>query len=101
MGVRENKVERFLDDEFKRRGGLTRKWVSPGRDGVPDRFCVVYGTIWLVEVKTTDGINEDHQIREQGRLADQGCRVRVVYGAKGVCEFLREIDHESTNHKKL
>ncbi len=38
MGVIENKVEKYLDDGVKQLGGITRKWGSPGVDGVPDRI---------------------------------------------------------------
>jgi len=41
MGVRENKVEKYLDKEVSKIGGITRKWVCPGRDGVPDRICFI------------------------------------------------------------
>ena len=51
MGVRENKVEKYLDAEVNRLGGITRKWVSPGRDGVPDRIIILNGHICFVEVK--------------------------------------------------
>lgn len=88
MGVRENKVEKYLDDRVKAAGGITRKWVSPGRDGVPDRICFIDG-VWFVEVKTRDGKLSSVQKREQGRLAQAGANVVTVYGAQGVCEFMK------------
>jgi Holliday junction resolvase-like predicted endonuclease len=88
MGVRENKVERYLDDQVKRCGGITRKWVSPGRDGVPDRIVIHNGTVVFVEVKTTDGKLSSAQMREHDRLREQGVKVVTVYGEQGVDVFI-------------
>ena len=90
MGVRENRVERYLDSEIKRIGGLTRKWVSPGHDGVPDRIVILNG-VSFVEVKTTDGVLSTTQMREHARLTGAGARVFTVYGEKGVDEYVRTI----------
>lgn len=89
MGVRENKVEKYLDKQITALGGLTRKWTSPGRDGVPDRICIVKGHFFLVEVKVSDGKCSPVQLREHTRLTDVGADVRVVYGEQGVDEFIR------------
>lgn len=91
MGQRENKVEKYLDSEFKALGGLTRKWTSPGQDGVPDRICIVNGDVYLVEVKTVDGKIAPVQMREQLRLSLAGATVRTVYGNEGVDELIEEV----------
>lgn len=88
MGVRENKVERYLDKEVKGIGGLTRKWVSPGRDGVPDRIVIINGAVIGVEVKCTDGKLSAVQHREHARLAEVGMLVTTVYGDVGVDGFI-------------
>lgn len=81
MGVRENKVERYLDAQVKLLGGETRKFVSPGHDGVADRLCFLPGgLLWLVEVKTTDGRESPPQKRERTRMIDRGFRSKIVYG---------------------
>ena len=90
MGVRENKVERYLDSEVVKLGGLTRKWVSPGRDGVPDRIVIINGVVWFVEVKTIDGKQSEVQKREHQRLIECGANVATVYGNAGVDMFIRE-----------
>ena len=87
MGVREAKVETYLDDEIIKLGGITRKWVSPGRDGVMDRICFL-NPEWYVEVKTVDGVQTGVQHREAIRLIDHGARVVVVYGNDGVDKFI-------------
>ena len=88
MGVREAKVEKYLDSEVQKLGGITRKWVSPGRDGVPDRIVIFDGEVWFIEVKTTDGTLSSAQKREHARLTDAGAFVWTVYGHKGVDEFI-------------
>ena len=90
MGARENKVEKHLDDEVKKLGGITRKWVSPGRDGVPDRIVIINGDVMFVEVKTVDGKVTPVQRREHERLTEAGGRVFTVYGETGVDCFLRD-----------
>lgn len=88
MGVRENKVEKYLDQCVKDMGGLTRKWVSPGRDGVPDRIVVVAGVVYFVEVKTLDGALSPAQEREQERLRRAGAAVITVWGSDSVDAFI-------------
>lgn len=88
MGIRENKVERYLKEQIKLHfNGDTRKWVSPGQDGVMDQICFI-NPEWYVEVKTTDGDHEEHQKREGRRLIKLGARVAVVYGDPGVDKFI-------------
>lgn len=91
MATRENKVETYLDQRIRSLDGLTRKWVSPGRSGVPDRIVIVAGRVWLVEVKTVDGARSPEQIREHKRLQEAGAQVRTVYGNAGVDEFIEEV----------
>lgn len=112
MGVRENKVEKYLDEKIKAIGGITRKWVSPGRDGVPDRVVLVPMTcaqlvawyeenyapgdtvalVTLTEVKVTDGDKSGPQEREQVRLRDAGANVNTVYGEGGVDALLGALE---------
>jgi hypothetical protein len=88
MGVRENKVEKYLDEQVKKLSGLTRKWVSPMHSGVPDRIVIVNGVVWFVEVKVTDGSLSPEQIREHPRLIAVGANVTTVYGRSGVDKFM-------------
>ena len=96
MGVRERKVENYLRDELKKINGTSRKWVSPGRDGVPDQIVRLLrwatGVVHVVEVKTTDGTLEPSQERELPRLTEEGFLVFIVYGHEGVDKYIRSID---------
>lgn len=91
MGKRENKVETYLNDEVENLGGVTRKWVSPGVSGVPDRIVFYKGEIHLVEVKTIDGSHSPEQINEHRRLSKVGIEIHTVYGNAGVDYFVKEI----------
>jgi len=91
MGVRENKVETYLHQRVTDLGGTTRKWVSPGRDGVPDRIVILPVCIWFVEVKTTDGVLAANQLREHDRLRKAGATVRTVYGHADVDDLIEEL----------
>jgi hypothetical protein len=92
MGVRENKVEQYLDKAVTRIGGVTRKWVSPGRAGVPDRIVIYNGKVFFVEVKTVDGVLSVVQFREHERLATAGAQVFTVYGHQQVDDFIKVIE---------
>ena len=91
MGKRENKVETYLRDEIKLLGGDTRKWVSPGRDGVPDQIVFVHHTQFFVEVKTVDGKLSMAQNREHARLRELGAYVLTVYGNSGVDKLIEDL----------
>ncbi len=91
MGVRENKVETYLRNQIKLIGGGTRKWVSPGRDGVPDQIVFCFNNIFFVEVKTTDGKFEPGQEREHTRLRELGATVCTVYGNTGVDSLIKKV----------
>jgi len=91
MGVRESKVEKYLDEQVKLVGGITRKWVSPGRDGVPDRIVIIKGHVYFIEVKTVDGSLSSCQVREHERLSGYGAKVLTLYGVDDVDWFIMEI----------
>lgn len=88
MGRRENKVEKYLQTEMVRIGGLSRKWVSPAHAYVPDQIIFYKARVFFVEVKTVDGIATSGQIREHQRLRDQGAGVYSVYGKMQVDQFI-------------
>jgi hypothetical protein len=91
MGTRENKVEKYLDKEVEKLGGITRKWVSPGRDGVPDRIIIIEGIVEFVETKTTDGKLTVPQTREIDELTRNGTKCHVVYGHTGVDAYINRL----------
>lgn len=76
--MRESSVEKYLDERIVALGGITRKWVSPGRRGVPDRIVFIRGTIEFVELKAPGGKVKPWQKREHARLEEQGATVLVL-----------------------
>ncbi len=88
MGTRERKVESRLTVEIALQGGITRKWVSPGRDGVPDRIVFFGGRVCFVELKTQFGRLSPVQVREHKCLREAGAEVTTIFGSNGVDSFI-------------
>lgn len=96
MGTRENKVERYLRGSVRELGGDSRKWVSHGRDGVPDQIVLGIAAPFFVEVKTVDGKLSTAQVKEHDRLRALGCTVCTVYGHKGVDRLIEDLTKYNT-----
>jgi hypothetical protein len=94
MAVRERKVETYLKTRVKDLGGICRKWVSPGIDGVPDQIVIFNSKVYFVEIKTTDGHLSIAQKREHDRLIAAGADVTTVYGKGEVDQFIAKITGE-------
>jgi hypothetical protein len=84
---REAKVQKYFKTMVSKLGGTTRKWVSPGHDGVPDQIMFHKGEIWFVEIKTDDGALTPVQQREHERLRACGANVITLFGNKGIENF--------------
>lgn len=90
--MRERDIEQYLDEQVTRAGGTTRKFVSPGHRGVPDRIVVwpEYGMtngvrtaaytarVHFVETKAPGKKPRPEQRREHERLRKLGCTVLVL-----------------------
>ena len=76
-------LERDIEKSVKRyaesKGWLTRKWVSPGHNFVPDQiFISPTGQVVFIEFKRLGLKPSAGQLREHDRLRKQGCLVYVV-----------------------
>lgn len=95
MGVRENKVEKYLDERVTALGGATRAWKKSNRDGVMDQIVIFPDNdpaeVHFVEVKTIDGSRSVAQIREATRLRLLKCNVTCVYGHPGVDAYIQDV----------
>jgi len=90
MGKRENAVEKLLNQEVIKLGGLTRKYKS--QPGVADRLCFLPGGhLWLIELKTYDGKKSTPQERERERMVDLGFRARFAFGEQSVMDIIAEM----------
>ena len=75
----EGKIQKFLREEFKKRGALVRKIAYEGVRGCPDLLVAYNGQIHLVEVKKAENVlPDDHQQREHVRLAKRRIKVHTV-----------------------
>ena len=85
----EREIESYLNENVKKRGGRSYKFMSPGNSGVPDRIVVFPGgRVVFVELKTETGRLSALQVAQIRRLERLGAEVRVLYGLDDVKEFL-------------
>jgi len=90
--MKESDVEKYLNDQVKKIGGITRKWVSPGHAGVPDRIVIFPGGfIFFCEVKTDKGKLSVRQERELDELSRMGCTCTIIFGYKGVDMLIKTL----------
>lgn len=77
--MRESTIEAYFKRRVKEAGGLTRKFVSPGRRSVPDQIvlwpCAI---VDFVELKAPSKQATAAQLREHARLHRMGCVVHVL-----------------------
>ena len=88
---RERLVETYLKSSVEKIGGLTRKYVSPGHAGVPDRLVFNKGRIVLVELKTQGGILSAVQRIEIQRMAKVGIPVVIISSRVEVDRFMKDL----------
>ncbi len=95
----ESKVEGYLVDQAKARGGLALKWVSPGTAGVMDRLVllpvppehreIVNRYVKLVETKDLNKVPRPLQERVAGWITERGYRVHVADRREKVDEVFK------------
>ncbi len=88
---RERQIETYLKLSVERIGGLTRKYVSPGYAGVPDRLVFYKGKIFLVELKAPGGILSAVQHVEIKRMAQVGIPVIIISSKTEVDRFMKDL----------
>lgn len=88
---RERLVETYLKSSVEKIGGLTRKYVSPGHAGVPDRLVFYKGRIFLVELKAQGGILSAVQRIEIQRMAKVGIPVVIISSRVEVDKFMKDL----------
>lgn len=92
MTEMEKDIEAYLVRKIREAGGLAWKFVSPGTRGVPDRFCVLAGHQFFVELKRPDAKRrKDEKLQEHRakQLIEQGCSVYKIGTKAGVDLLLR------------
>lgn len=83
----EKDIERKVCQYARSKGWLTRKWVSPSHNFVPDQiFIAPGGRVIFIEMKREGRKPTPGQLREHEKLRKQGCLVFVVDNvADGKC----------------
>jgi hypothetical protein len=89
----EAKVEQYLVQGVKARGGMCPKFNDPGRRGAPDRLvCLPGHATYFVELKRPKmGKLDAHQIRYHDSLRAAGQRVWVIWSYEEVDGFFADI----------
>ncbi len=88
----EKTIERKFAAALRARGAMAWKFVSPGRQGVPDRIVLMPGgKVAFVELKTETGKLSPMQRATIERMRALGHDVRVVYGAQQAMEIVEEL----------
>jgi hypothetical protein len=82
--MKEKQIETALMRAVVKAGGLTRKWSSPARRGVPDQLVLIGGHVVGVEVKAPGKKPTAQQEREHDRLRQHGLPVYVVASLEDV-----------------
>lgn len=76
---RENKIEKYLNEQVKAAGGITYKLAKTGRRGAPDRLVMLPGgRVVFVECKAPGEKPRPSQTREHERLKTLGFNVVVL-----------------------
>jgi hypothetical protein len=80
----ERDIERHLVKRVAELGGECRKVQWIGRHGAPDRFVMLPGGCFWVELKRPGEKAKPHQVREHDRMRGHGQRVVVIDSIEGV-----------------
>lgn len=90
--MRETAVEKHLNVEAKKRGGMSVKFVSPGLDGVPDRLVLLPGgKLAFVELKAPGKKMRPLQVHRAKQLIALGFRVYCADRKEMIGGILDEI----------
>lgn len=84
----ERDVERYLVDSIESRGGLCWKFTSPGRQGVPDRWCTLSGVDFFVELKCKNGRLAKVQQYQIDQMQRRGVRVFIAWSKADVDKLI-------------
>lgn len=92
MNKSEKSIETYLIKKVTEIGGVCRKWVCPGRRGVPDRICVFpHNVIYFVECKSATGKLSPLQTIELNTLKALGCNTLVIDSTQKVDSFILSV----------
>lgn len=91
MGRRECDIEQYFRDECRKHGFLCLKFVSPSRNGVPDRVVVTRAATVFVELKKPGGSLRRIQRAMHSKLRRHGAGVYVVDSRPSADQLIAEL----------
>lgn len=90
--IRERNIEAYYRERLEEIGGLTRKFVSPGRRGVPDQISVIIGVpVFLAEIKKPGEEPTKQQLLEHAEWRERGVTVYVLDSFDAVDEMIESL----------
>ncbi|MCO7125097.1 VRR-NUC domain-containing protein [Sporolactobacillus shoreicorticis] len=90
--MQESRLERRLEREVKRLGGIAAKWVSPGLAGVPDRILLFPGgRIIFVEMKAPGKPLRVLQAKRRQQLTNLGFKAIKIDSDQQIDDLIREV----------
>ena len=82
-------IEEYLDKRVKALGGVTRKLQYRGRQGAPDRLCILPDRVLFIEVKRPKGGRfSEHQRKELSLLRSAGALAFTVKNRQEIDQVL-------------
>lgn len=96
----EEDLEKYFDDEAKRRGIYTRRMSARGRKGFPDRVAAKHGDVVFVELKSPKGTGKlsKSQEKEIARMRLAGMDVRVLWTKAQVLDLMMWLNAQGVPH---
>jgi hypothetical protein len=87
-------LERKLNAQVKRMGGLALKFFPVSFTGMPDRIALLPGgRIWFIEIKTTGKKPRARQRIVHEMLSKLGFHVRVIDNIPSLEDVVEEMKH--------
>lgn len=84
----EKDVEKYLNKKIKDLGGISLKFTSPNKNGVPDRMILINGICKFVELKKPGEKPRPLQVKTHKEFADAGFPVTTIDTIEKVNEFI-------------
>lgn len=75
-------------------GWKAYKFKSENNRGVTDRIVILPGQVWFVEIKRDKGVLSALQESFQAKCRNLGLNHFVVYGKKGISQFIRVVKEQ-------
>lgn len=88
--VAERDIENYLKKKIKAIGGLSYKFSSPSKRGVPDQIILYRDHVFFVELKSAVGVLSSNQRLRHAEMRKQGFEVYVLRSKEEVDIFLEK-----------